>query len=89
MYAVINEYDRPNDDVQGAEIVATTDSFADAITCAADTIADIVSDDDLDDDSWERVDIIEVANMQEAFELLESGDYYETGSVFHWDTSIS
>lgn len=87
MYAIINEYDRPNYDARGAEIVATTDSFVDAITCAADTIADIVSDDDLDDDSWERVDIIEVANMQDAFELLESGDYYETGSVLHWDMS--
>lgn len=87
MYAVLNEYDRPNDDVRGAEIVSTTDSFVDAITCAADIIADVVSD-DLDDDSWERVDIIEVSNVQDAIELLESGDYYETGSLFHWDTSI-
>lgn len=88
MYAVINEYDRPNDDVRGAEIVSTTDSFVAAITCAADTIADVVSE-ELDDDSWERVDIIEVANVQDALDLLESGDYYETGSLFHWDTSIS
>lgn len=87
MYAVINEYDRPNDDVRGSEIVSTTNSFVDAIVCAADTIADIVSE-ELDDDSWERVDIIEVANVQDAVELLESGDYYETGSLFHWDTSI-
>lgn len=88
MYSVLNEYDRPNDNVHGAEIVSTTDSFVDAIKCAADIIADVVSD-DLDDDSWERVDIIEVSNVQDAIELLESGDYYETGSLFHWDTSIS
>ena len=87
MYAVINEYDRPNDDIQGAELVSTTDSFVDAVTCAADLIADIVSE-DLDDDSWERVDIIEVANIQDAVDTLESGDYYETGSMFHWDSSI-
>ena len=67
--------------------MSTTNSFVDAIVCAADTIADIVSE-ELDDDSWDRVDIIEVANVQDAVELLESGDYYETGSLFHWDTSI-
>lgn len=87
MYAVINEYDRPNDDVRGAEIVSTTYSFVDAIICAADLIADVVNG-DLDDDDWERVDIIEVSNLQDAIDLLESGEYYETGSLFHWDTSI-
>lgn len=87
MYAVINEYDHLDDGICGAEVVATTDTYITALGCAMATIAGLVSE-DLDEDSWERVDIIEVESEYDAFDMLESGDYYDTGSMFHWDSSI-
>lgn len=91
MYAIINEWNFSDD--SGAVVERVTEKFHDALMYVAVDIK-FATEVRLDPQSnrnpeyWERYDIIEVENDDEADDLCESGDYYEVEPLFHWDTSM-
>lgn len=90
-YAIINEWNSEED--SGAVVERVVDTLHDALYLVAADIK-FATEDHLnpqlvhDPDFWERYDIIEVEDEDEADDLCESGDYYEVDPLFHWDTSM-
>ena len=95
MYAVINEWENLNDHTCSGAEYDTYDELPDALhelsVALKLTIADYIEDHRNHKnvhDLWERYDLIEVKDEEDAQELFESGDYYDSDILFHWDTSM-
>ena len=91
MYAIINEWENTKDtSAPGAEY-ETYDELADALYYLAASLRGAIADarnTKLVHDFWERYDLIEVQDEADAKEQFESGEYYDSDILFHWDTSM-
>lgn len=91
MYAIINEWENLKDsNASGAEY-ETYDELSDALHYLAASLKLAIKDHrnhKLVHDFWERYDLIEVQDEGDAQEQFESGEYYDSDILFHWDTSM-
>lgn len=92
MYAIINEWEENinGSTASGAEY-ETYDELPDALLALAASLKFSIADHrihKLVHDFWERYNLIEVQDEVDAQEQFESGEYYDSDVLFHWDTSM-